>query len=136
MSAEPPTIVVVAILFGVLAYGLLVAGAVLVIRDTIRRRGKYGINFNFKRAVCTQCGTLLPGIRIPTSWYQAAWGGWTCAQCGFELDKWGRPAEVQKKLSKWAVLRAAEEVGERQHQRHKDERIQKLNDQMQRGDVP
>ena len=134
MSAEPPlAVVIVIVVVSVLCFGVLAVFSVLVIRDTVRKRGKYGINF--KRAVCTHCGTPLPGIRIPTSWHQAAWGGWTCAQCGFELDKWGRPAEVQKKLSKWAVLRAAEEVSELQHQQHQDERIQKLNDQMQRGDV-
>jgi hypothetical protein len=104
MSAEPPlAVVVVIVVVSVLCFGVLAVFSVLVIRDTIRRHGQYGINF--KQAVCIQCATPLPGMRVPTNWYQAAWDGWTCTQCRFELDKWGRPAEVQKKLSKWAFHR-------------------------------
>ena len=28
-------------------------------------------------------------VRKPTSFRQAAWGGWTCSKCGCEIDKWG-----------------------------------------------
>ena len=28
-------------------------------------------------------------VRKPTSFRQAAWGGWTCFKCGCEIDKWG-----------------------------------------------
>ncbi len=38
---------------------------------------------------CPKCGEPAPQIRTPTSWRQPAWGGWTCASCGCEMDKWG-----------------------------------------------
>jgi hypothetical protein len=104
-----------------------------IVRDTIRQRGKWGLSH--KKAICGQCGTAMPmHFRIPTSWRQAMWGGWTCAECGFELDKWGRPTKEQNKLAKWAVLRAAEKAkkGEYRQQRRK-EQIQDGNDQMQQS---
>jgi hypothetical protein len=65
------------------------------------------------------------------------WGGWTCAECGFELDKWGRPTEKQNNLAKWAVIRAVEKTEEGEYQTHnRDERIHKINDQTKRGDLP
>jgi len=135
MSADPPVaIVVVAIIFGLLVWGTLVVFGGLILRDTIRQRGKWGINF--KRAVCTQCGTAMPMIRKPANWRQTLWGGGTCAECGFELDKWGRPIEGQNTLAKWAVLRAAGAADEREHQPHsRDDRIQNVKDQTQRGDA-
>jgi hypothetical protein len=32
----------------------------------------------------------LPVVRRPTSLRQALWGGWTCKNCGAEVDRWGR----------------------------------------------
>ena len=58
-----------------------------ILRDTARGKGRWGINL--KRVNCPSCGELAPQIRIPTSARQAAWGGWTCARCGSEMDKWG-----------------------------------------------
>ncbi|HTU19643.1 MAG TPA: hypothetical protein VMG10_16400 [Gemmataceae bacterium] len=127
---------IAAIAFSVLIFGLIAVGAGFVIRDSIRRRGNWG--WNFKQAICTQCGTPMPMMfRKPTSWRQAMWGGWTCAECGFELDKWGRPIEGQDAPAKWNVLRAVEEV-EKKGQRPppRDERIREMNDQTQRGDAP
>ena len=134
MSAEPPlAILVTLIVVSVLIFGSLAVGAMLVIRDAIRQRGKWGINL--KQAVCTQCGTPMPMVRRPANWRQALWGGGTCPECGFELDKWGRPFEEQNTLAKWATLRAVEEIEERQQQRHSDDRIQATKDQMQLGDA-
>ncbi|HEY7156048.1 MAG TPA: hypothetical protein VH575_18940 [Gemmataceae bacterium] len=119
----------------VLFFGLLTVGTVLVIRDTIRQRGKWGINV--KTVACTQCGTPMPTVRKPANWRQAMWGGWTCPECGFELDKWGRPVEGQDAPAKWKVLRAADEAEEREHRpKHRDVRIREVNDQTQRGDTP
>lgn len=134
MSAEPSILIhVTLIVFSVLILGPLALGMVLVIRDTIRKRGKWGINLT--PGPCLQCGTPVPIIRKPANWQQAMWGGWTCPECGLELDKWGRPVEGQAP-GKWAVLRAVEEIEESQHRRQRsDERIRKLNDQTQRGDV-
>jgi hypothetical protein len=125
------------IALAVVIVGLLTVGAVLGIRDTIRRRGNWGINF--KQAVCTQCDTPMPmvTVRMPTSWRQAMWGGWTCPECGFELDKWGRPVEGQDTPAKWKVLRAAEDAERRERRpRRNDERIRDYNNKTQRGDAP
>ena len=107
MSAEPSVAIhIVLMIFSVLIFSPLAVGMALVIRDTIRQRGKWGINF--KRAVCTRCGTPMPMVRKPANRRQALWGGGTCPECGFELDKWGRPIaiEEQNTLAKWAILRA------------------------------
>ena len=115
-------------------FSLLAIGAALVIRDTIRQRGIWGINF--KQAVCTQCDTPMPMVRKPANWRQAMRGGGTCPECGFELDKWGRPIERQNTLAKWAVLRAAGAADEREHQpRRRDDRIRNVKDQTQQGDA-
>ena len=131
----PVALVVALIIFGVLFLTAIAVGMWLVKRDTIRRRGKWGINL--KPSVCTECGTPMPTFRKPASWRQAMWGGWTCAECGFELDKWGRPTKEQNNLAKWAVFRAAENAEEDESQPHnRDEGIRKGNDQTKRGDVP
>jgi hypothetical protein len=113
------------LLFGsfIVMVGVLLFGLVLVVRDTIRRRGNWGINF--KSPACTECGEPVPLVRKPANWRQALWGGWTCSQCGFELDKWGRPVENQETLAKFAVLRTAREAAdrERRQQPGQDERI-------------
>jgi hypothetical protein len=120
---------IAAIALGIVVFGLLGIGLVFVIRDTIRQRGNWGINF--KPGPCQQCGTPMPMIRKPDNWRQAMWGGWTCPECGLELDKWGRPVEGQAP-GKWAVLRAIEEIDEGEHRpKHRDERIHEGNDQMQ-----
>ena len=77
----------VAALAVVMAFGL-VTGAFLVIRDTVRKRGRWGINL--RRVQCPECGEPAPGIRLPKNGRQALWGGCTCEQCGAEYDKWGR----------------------------------------------
>jgi hypothetical protein len=63
--------------------------AVLVIRDTRRQQGNWGLNFRGVPS-CPSCGAPLPRVRAPTSVRQALWGGWTCAQCQSEIDKWGQ----------------------------------------------
>jgi hypothetical protein len=62
---------------------------VLLIRGT-QRKTDLGINLSVANA-CPKCGTALPAVRAPKNLRQALWGGWTCATCGLELDKWGRP---------------------------------------------
>ena len=43
---------------------------------------------------CPNCGTHVPRVRHPTSWRQALWGGWTCSNCGTEMDRFGN--ELQR----------------------------------------
>lgn len=65
------------------------AGTVLLIRDTVRKRGRWGIN---QRPVhCPECGEPAPVVRWPRNWRQALWGGCNCKGCGTEYDKWGQP---------------------------------------------
>jgi predicted RNA-binding Zn-ribbon protein involved in translation (DUF1610 family) len=44
-----------------------------------------------KAVACPRCGAKVPSIRKPTSLRQMLWGGWTCSDCGFEIDRNGRP---------------------------------------------
>jgi hypothetical protein len=90
---------VFAIAAGVIVFGLLITGAVLVIRDTVRQRGRWGLNFSAPR--CRHCTTPMPVVRVPASFSQALWGGWTCSECGLEVDKWGEPIPNQKAKAKW-----------------------------------
>ncbi|MGE5185980.1 MAG: hypothetical protein ACM31C_28180 [Acidobacteriota bacterium] len=68
---------------------LLVLGLALVVRDTARRSGRWGINL--RPLACPKCGSKRGGVvRAPHSVEQAAWGGRTCGDCGCRMDKWGR----------------------------------------------
>jgi hypothetical protein len=84
---------VLGILFGcVCGSGILAGIAVLVVGTIFKTR--FGINFAsvFGRAKCAECGEPAPEVvRIPKTPYQMLWGGWTCEECGLELDKWGNP---------------------------------------------
>jgi len=62
-------------------------GLYLLIRDTRRRAGVWGINR--KPVFCPRCHSRMPHFRVPTSWHQGMWGGWICKSCGCEMDKWG-----------------------------------------------
>jgi hypothetical protein len=104
---DPDAIQIGAIAVGLGMAALLGIGAILVVRDTIRRRGRWGMNF--QPAKCAQCGEPCPFVRKPASLRQALWGGWTCKQCGFELDKWGRPVAEQPFPAKWSALLADED---------------------------
>jgi hypothetical protein len=82
-------------LVGLLGLALTV-GAVLVIRDSIRQRGNWGIHF--KSVSCPLCGYPAPVPRVPKNWRQALWGGCTCPKCGLEYDKWGRAVDENERL--------------------------------------
>jgi hypothetical protein len=72
----------------VVAAALVAVGFVLVVRDTVRRSGRWGINL--KPITCPKCGAPPAArIRVPRTLSQTLWGGSTCT-CGCELDKWGR----------------------------------------------
>lgn len=59
-----------------------------IIKDTLRREGKWG--FNMTPTNCPKCNAPLPAVRKPTTFKQGLWGGWTCQKCGCEVDKWGK----------------------------------------------
>lgn len=76
------------ILIGLLKLALVVGGIVLIVRAT-RSKGEMGINL--KRVICCQCGADVPAIRKPKDKEEFMWGGWTCGNCGQQMDKWGKP---------------------------------------------
>ncbi len=88
---------------------LFIVAVFLVYRDTTSKSGRWGVNFSpmnnwktklFSRRLkftdtladvcCPNCGYQLPKVRTPESLKQALWGGWTCKQCGAEVNKWGK----------------------------------------------
>jgi hypothetical protein len=93
MNNDTIAMLIVLPLVGLMMLALTI-GCVLVIRDTVRRRGKWGINL--KTVYCPECGKRAPLIRDPRNWRQMLWGGWTCARCGVEFDKWGREVEGEE----------------------------------------
>lgn len=68
-----------------LAFGTMF---VLTVVQTIQGRGNWGINL--KPTKCPQCGGKPPTFRMPKNARQALWGGWTCAACNIDVDKWGK----------------------------------------------
>jgi predicted RNA-binding Zn-ribbon protein involved in translation (DUF1610 family) len=42
---------------------------------------------------CPTCGTRQPAVRTPISLRQTLLGGWTCANCGTEIDRHGKALE-------------------------------------------
>ena len=69
----------------------VIAGLVAarVVRRYWPKSGNWGINST--HAACPFCQTPAPGIRKPANRRQFLWGGWTCAHCGHELDKYDQP---------------------------------------------
>jgi len=51
------------------------------------KSGKMGVNLEV--VACPQCGEIVPKIRKPANTKQLLWGGWTCSNCGAEMDKYG-----------------------------------------------
>jgi hypothetical protein len=69
-GAEKPFATVYPMLMGLIAFGLL-AGSRLTAPK------------------CPTCDTQQPAIRKPASFRQVILGGWTCANCGTEIDRHG-----------------------------------------------
>lgn len=64
-----------------------------IVVDLVKgKRSDWGINFSLPN--CPKCGKKVPAIRKPTSNEQAMWGGWTCSNCGCEMDKWGKEINI------------------------------------------
>ena len=77
-GAERPFAMVFPMLMGLLAVGL-VSGSSL------------------SSPKCPTCGTLQPPIRRPTSLRQLLFGGWSCSECGTEIDRRGCAIETSAK---------------------------------------
>lgn len=48
------------------------------------------LGINLHKVDCSECGSSQPYFRKPKTWKQALWGGYTCSNCGIELDKFGK----------------------------------------------
>lgn len=76
---------------GILALLVIAGGLVAaMLVSSTQKRGKMGINLSPPTA-CPGCGAPLPMARVPSSFREAMWGGWTCKKCRLAIDKWGRP---------------------------------------------
>ena len=93
--------IVAVVAVSVAVFSLLLVGGYLVARDTYRQKGRWGLNT--KSVKCPQCDTPAPVVRVPKNLNQTLWGGCTCAECGYELDKWGEPVEDQPFPGKWSA---------------------------------
>ncbi len=51
------------------------------------------------RKTCPRCAAELPQYRRPTSLKQALSGGWTCPNCGCEIDRQGHTIDASVKGS-------------------------------------
>ena len=52
------------------------------------------LGINLKEVKCPNCGAVQPKVRTPKNFSQFLWGGNTCANCGTEMDKFGK--EIKK----------------------------------------
>ena len=52
------------------------------------KAGKWGVNP--QSLSCPHCKLPPPRFRKPANRRQMLWGGWTCALCGREYDKYGK----------------------------------------------
>jgi endogenous inhibitor of DNA gyrase (YacG/DUF329 family) len=70
-------------------FTLLVFLILFLSRAKILKGSRWGMNFS--EVMCPECGKPLPRVRIPKNSRQFWWGGWTCENCGKEVDKWLKP---------------------------------------------
>jgi hypothetical protein len=59
----------------------------LVIYGSIKKN-RWGMTLKVPN--CPRCGKAAKFFRAPKSFTQALWGGYTCPECGCEMDKYGR----------------------------------------------
>ena len=71
---------------------VIVVSVVIGVAAVLLLSVKMQNNVNAKGG-CPECGTPVPRVRRPTSWRQALWGGWTCAECGTEMNQFGEELE-------------------------------------------
>jgi hypothetical protein len=92
-DASSDTLEVVVAALGVAVAGLISVCGFLMVRDTIRKSGEWGLNLHLRLPNCGRCGSEAPLVRNPANLPQTLWGGWTCNECGLEMDKWGVPVD-------------------------------------------
>lgn len=98
MSIElhgPQIIGAVAGLFGVLGASLVASLVARHRKLKIGEGSRLGLNLSTDMR-CPACQEPLPTVRRPKNFRQMMWGGWTCAKCGSEFDKWLKPVDNSK----------------------------------------
>jgi hypothetical protein len=75
--------------YGTLIIVVLVAVGIVSFLWQTRIGGRWGIG-PIGGVNCPRCGARLPMIRRPKSASEMMWGGWTCANCGCKVDKYGK----------------------------------------------
>jgi len=50
---------------------------------------KKDFGINLRTVHCPKCETEQPKIRKPKGWKEILWGGYSCANCGCKMDKYG-----------------------------------------------
>ena len=72
--------------------GISAVIALLVLKRLNEQKSPWGINtaaLSAKNELrCPNCNSALPKARKPANLRQLMWGGFTCASCGKEYDKW------------------------------------------------
>ena len=56
---------------------------------------------------CSECDTKLPNARLPTSFQQLLWGGWTCPECSAELNRKGQLTAIDSSAPASSVSRGS-----------------------------
>jgi len=64
-----------------------IIGILTVVIGT-KNKNRFGVNFSGLR--CPVCGLAPSNIRAPDNFNQLLWGGFTCKNCGANVDKWNR----------------------------------------------
>jgi len=75
-------------IISLLVIALLLITGWLVLYIGNKRKNKFGINTSELK--CPTCGLAAPATRKPKNTSEALWGGFTCEQCGAEVNKWGK----------------------------------------------
>ncbi|MFT4698537.1 MAG: transposase-like protein [Flavobacteriaceae bacterium] len=73
----------------------IIAGIVMVILlSLIKKDSKLAkLGINIKRTYCPTCNEKQPIVRKPLNQRQIMFGGYTCKNCGSEMDKYGTKIE-------------------------------------------
>jgi len=77
-------IAALALAIGSLAWGI---GSVLICATVVA--AVMAMTGRLHPISCPRCATLMPTFRRPASVKQALWGGWSCPNCGCEIDRSG-----------------------------------------------